>query len=126
MSLENMATVTETIAGDEWSCNPFTVTTGGNYLKRLTKLFGESFAALTSSQSQEEAVQLAVVKLIDNMDKDDITGLIKAMLYEVQKNGQKINFDTEFARRYKVLFEVVKFVVKVNYGDFFTADATGE
>lgn len=126
MSYENMSTIKTTIDGSEWSINPFTTTTGGNYLKRLLKVFGESYTALTTAKSEEEALQLAVTKLIENIDKDDVIGLIKAMLYDVQKDGKPVNFDMEFARRYKVLFQVVKFVVKENFGDFFTGNAIGE
>ena len=52
--------------------------------------------------------------------------LIKAMLYDIQKDGKKVNFDMEFARRYKVLFQVTKWVVQENFGDFFTGNVIDE
>ena len=126
MSYENMATISTTIDGSEWSINPFTTTTGGSYLKRLLKVFGESYTALTTAESEEAAITLAMSKLIENIDKDDVISLIKAMLYDIQKDGKKVNFDMEFARRYKVLFQVTKWVVQENFGDFFTGNVIDE
>lgn len=123
MSYENMATIKETIDGVEWSVNPFPATKGIGYLKRLFKVFGESYAALTTAESEEAALQLAVSKLLENLDKDDVVDLVKCLLADVYKDGQKINFDSEFARRYGLLFKVTKFVVKENFSDFFTGNA---
>jgi len=126
MSIENMQTITREIDGDTWSINPFPATKGMGYIKRLLKVFGESFAALTTASTEEDAIQVAVKHLIENIDKDDVVGLVKDLLSGIEKNGAKVNFDMEFARRYGVLFKVTKFVVQENFGDFFTGNVIGE
>ena len=120
---ENMSTRTTMIGDAEWSLNPFPATKGAGILKRLAKLFGQSFSAILESSDEESEGQIGVAKAIgllsDNLDKDDVVDLIKVMLSSVRKNGQPIHFDNEFGGRYDVMFKVVLWVAQENFGSFF-------
>lgn len=126
MSVENMQTRTTFIGGDEWSHNPFSATTGIGYLKRLFKIFGQSFSVLidATDPEAEDGIAKAVALLTDNIDKDDVVQLVKALTFGVKKNNKEVNFDIEFAANYGTLFKVVTFIVKENYGSFFPSNAT--
>lgn len=117
--MDNLETRTTEINGETWSCNPFMGTTGVGYLKRLFKVFGQSFSVLVSQEDGEVGMGRAIDLLVENLDKDDVVDLVKKLCSGVMKDGKVINFDTEFAARYDVLIKVVTFVVKENFGSFF-------
>lgn len=116
---ENMATMSTTIDGSTWEINPYPATVGAGYLKRLFKVFGQSFSVLVEAGDVEGGISKAVEMLVGNLDKDDVIDLVKKMTSGLRKDGSPVNFDSEFARRYHVLFAVVQWIITENFGSFF-------
>ena len=117
--MENLESRTLIIGESTWTCNPFMGTTGVGYLKRLFKIFGQSFSVLIEQEDGEGGLGKAINLLTENLDKDDVVDLVKKLVASTTKDGKPVNFDTEFAARYDVLLKVVSFVVKENFGSFF-------
>lgn len=113
------------IGENEYKISPWMATRGMGYMKRLTKVAGPSITALfkqeenESIDTAENAFGKAVELLCENIDKDDVVDLVKAIVSSVRCNGKDINFDTHFSANYLELFKLVFEVLKVNYGSFF-------
>jgi hypothetical protein len=118
MSNDNLMSIDKIIQGDNWSVTPLPAKQGMGMLKRLTKVFGESFAVMMEN-GQEGGISLAVQLLVENLDKDDVVDIAVKLTSTVKKNGKDINFDLEFTRRYGLLLEVLKFIITENYSDLF-------
>lgn len=123
---ENMQTKYEVIDGANWAVNPFPAKQGGKILVRLFKVLGQSFSVILEAGDVEGGISRAIDMLSENIDKDDVIELCALLVSATTKDGAKVNFDNEFAARYDVLFKVVAFVVKANYGSFFPQTATAE
>lgn len=131
------------INGTTYSVAQFVPTEALEYQMILMKLIGKPLAALYSS------TDLAAVKdAIDNEDDDDIdsfkeikidleagvaqladavnpkehTKFIKNMLRHVQANGVPVvkQFDNVFMGKIMEIYQVLMFVIEVNYPDFFS------
>lgn len=113
------------VDGVEYSVTYFSATKSLEVLVELSKIAGESVAALFSESGSildvdaGKILPAAIKGLVSNLDKTTTVALIKTLCDSVSKNGQPILpvFDIEFAGRTGHLLKLVKSVIGVQYGD---------
>lgn len=109
---------TVTIDNSEFLITSLPATRGLAYLKQLTRLLGPSFAKMSKEGA---TIGDALEVLFENMDTVSVEDLIKNLVANgATKGNMAINFDTEFSADYTKLFELVKEIVELNYGNVFT------
>lgn len=116
---------TISIGDDSYSFITFPATKGLSILTKLLKVVGPAFGKFISSEEVKEGEEdtsfsNAVSILVENMYKDDITGLVKIITSNVTKNGVPIDFDQDFAGNYGVMVQLLVEILKANYSSFFT------
>ena len=119
------------IQGDEYTFNTFPATKGLAYLTKLLKIVGPAFGKLTAGNEPvagEEDVSFsqAVEILVENLYKEDVTALVKAMTSGVTKNGMQLEFDQDFAGNYGVMLQILVAIIKENYSSFFTGNGISD
>ena len=62
----------------------------------------------------------AMKELFDNIDKVPVENLIQNLMLTVFKGSMAINFDTEFAGKYDLLYALTKDVIEFNFGSVFS------
>jgi len=95
---------------------------------RLIKLFGPvlaQFFVTASKESNDNEKKSDIVKAIEmlgmNLDENSFETLITEMLNGVRKNGVELNsstIDIEFAGDMATIYQVVLFVIEVNFSNF--------
>lgn len=58
-------------------------------------------------------------KLAENMDVQGNLQIIKDLVTPCTRNGKQVDFDFDYRGQYKELFEVIQWVIDINYKDFF-------
>lgn len=102
---------------------------------KLMKLFGPVFAQLflitedkASEERQKENLVNSVELLTGQLEAVQLDTLIVEILQGVRKNGQELTaptIDIEFAGDIAGLYEVVFFVIEVNFANFFSMIGIG-
>lgn len=121
---------TELVVGDEtYIVQSFTASTGLKHLQKIMKLAGPSLAAFFSEASEgaegemtldSSVINEAVSLFVANLDKVDAAQLVQDLVKDsVMKNGQPVQFNTEFAANYGALIKVLTAVLTENYSSFF-------
>ncbi len=113
---------TQQISGDEWTVTAFTGTKGIDLGIQLLSLLGDSIFELLTKQDKtidDNELKAAFKPLFANLEKQNVSQLIKELLSNTLKNSKPINFDLDFSANYKTLMQVLTFVIKTNYADFF-------
>jgi len=127
------------IGGQTWMVTQFVATEGLAIMARLFKLIGptigKAVAAVPSASiggtggfldMDVKALNTtvlgdAVEALASRFDENEVVSLVKRMLADVRVNGSEVmpQFDLVFMGDYPKLFSVLRFVLEVNYGNFF-------
>lgn len=115
------------IEGEKYVINAFKGEKGFKLKTQIIQLaspsLGDLFKSVPTDNSEKqesgENVIQSLVKFIANSTSDKIFQLIKDIISEVEKDGQKINFDTEFSCNYFALYKLVYEVLFFNYKDVF-------
>ncbi|MEM0173060.1 MAG: hypothetical protein QXI16_00975 [Sulfolobaceae archaeon] len=94
---------------------------------KLLKLIGPSFGQLyvsSGSDSPDEHFPKIISLLVDKIDENTFdTFILELIEHYVRIDGQEItknNFDVIFAGRLNDLFLLLKFILEVNFYDFFS------
>ncbi|URC22650.1 hypothetical protein KASHIRA_00560 [Serratia phage vB_SmaM-Kashira] len=85
-------------------------------------------AKASGSEGLQDALPTAILYLADQMDEDGALNLIHLLIGEdIEVNGfaQPIDIDDLFQDDPTELFELLKEVLRVNYGSFFTRSGFG-
>lgn len=119
-----------TIEGTEFTVTPFSATEGLGCLVQLTKLVGGSLGALKGNLLDMNTDDLSwgqvIGALADRLEEHVVMALIKRLLAnthvlqdgkirELMAGGDAAPFEVVFQGRFMLLFEVLKFVLEVNY-----------
>lgn len=125
------------IDGASYSVTQMTARRALRMKAKLLRIFGASLAQifLPSKEepmkgmafSKEEAVK-AIQALAMSLDDDVFESLVVDLLSSVRKNGIELNehvIDIEFAGDLMTLFNVVWFVLEVNFSSFFGESGIG-
>lgn len=121
-SAHRYKSVTQQINHEEWTVTAFTGTKGIDLGIQLLSLLGDSiFELLTKPDKTVDDIELksAFKPLFANLEKHNVSQFIKELLSNTLKNSKPINFDMDFSANYKTLMQVLAFVIKTNYADFF-------
>jgi hypothetical protein len=117
----------EVVINDEtFLIQPFPAFKGLVNLKKLVKIVGPSMTSLFNAESdvavdsiETANISKAVSLLVENFEDGDVENLIRDLVKSVSKDGNPINFDTEFMADYGKLLSLVIEVVKANYSSVF-------
>lgn len=91
---------------------------------KVGKYFGEVFKVLGEGggKSYRELFLEALPKVLENNDPEEFVGFIKEVLAGIVVDNKKLDgvmFDMVFTDNIAHVYEVLWFVLKVNYSDFF-------
>ena len=99
--------------------NAFKGLKGWYYLPRLTKYIFPFVGFIFNRDSTDDDVIATLVSLLSGENAKEVEQLIIEMVSDVNVDGSRVDFDTEFAQNYDALLKLVVEVLKLNYQDSF-------
>ena len=99
--------------------NAFKGLKGWSYLPRLTKYIFPFVGFIFNKDSTDDDVIATLVSLLSGENAKEVEQLIIEMVSDVNVDGSRIDFDTEFAQNYDALLKLAVEVLKLNYQDSF-------
>lgn len=99
--------------------NAFKGLKGWSYLPRLTKYIFPFVGFIFNQDSTDDDVIATLVSLLSGENAKEVEQLIIEMISDVNVDGSRIDFDTEFTQNYDALLKLVVEVLKLNYQDSF-------
>lgn len=99
--------------------NAFKGLKGWSYLPRLTKYIFPFIGFIFNRDSTDDDVIATLVSLLSGENAKEVEQLIIEMVSDVNVDGSRIDFDTEFTQNYDALLKLVVEVLKLNYEDSF-------
>ena len=99
--------------------NAFKGLKGWSYLPRLTKYIFPFVGFIFNQDSTDDDVIATLVSLLSGENAKEVEQLIIEMVSDVNVDGSRVDFDTEFAQNYDALLKLVVEVLKLNYQDSF-------
>ena len=99
--------------------NAFKGLKGWSYLPRLTKYIFPFVGFIFNRDSTDDDVIATLVSLLSGENAKEVEQLIVEMVSDVNVDGSRIDFDTEFTQNYDALLKLVVEVLKLNYQDSF-------
>lgn len=99
--------------------NAFKGLKGWSYLPRLTKYIFPFVGFIFNQDSTDDDVIATLVSLLSGENAKEVEQLIIEMVSDVNVDGSRIDFDTEFAQNYDALLKLAVEVLKLNYQDSF-------
>ena len=99
--------------------NAFKGLKGWSYLPRLTKYIFPFVGFMFNRDSTDDDVIATLVSLLSGENAKEVEQLIIEMVSDVNVDGSRVDFDTEFAQNYDALLKLVVEVLKLNYEDSF-------
>lgn len=115
------------VDGSKYVINAFKGEKGFKIKTEIMQLAAPSIGDLFKFQKEEDGSELkesgdviqSLAKLISSSTSDKIFALIKNIISEVERDGNKINFDDEFSCNYFALYKLIYEVLLFNYKDVF-------
>ena len=99
--------------------NAFKGLKGWSYLPRLTKYIFPFVGFIFNQDSTDDDVIATLVSLLSGENAKEVEQLIIEMVSDVNVDGSRVDFDTEFTQNYDALIKLVVEVLKLNYQDSF-------
>ena len=99
--------------------NAFKGLKGWSYLPRLTKYIFPFVGFIFNQDSTDDDVIATLVSLLSGDNAKEVEQLIIEMVSDVNVDGSRVDFDTEFTQNYDALLKLVVEVLKLNYQDSF-------
>lgn len=120
------------IDGATYSVTQFPARRALRLKARLMKLFGpvlaQLFVAATSKTQDNNDFVKAIEILGDHIDENTFESLCMELMVGVRKNGHELTpatIDLEFAGDIATLYQVLWFVIEVNFANFFSLIGIG-
>lgn len=117
----------KTINGKEYTVTLLPATIGLKMSLEISKLLAPSLGASVDGLRHDDILHGApqtfsdlALKLVNQMDKVNIVGMIGTLLGSVEVNGKRIDFDNHFRANYGELIQVLEFALRENFESFFT------
>jgi hypothetical protein len=115
-------------AGAKWMLNRLAATEGLRILTQIAGIIGEGAGhvgtGISGEEIKDDSIAKAIGAIATNISKPGTVDLIKTLLGGLRKDGVVVNFDLEFAGKYKLLLlELVPWALKVNFADFLEGNA---
>ena len=108
-----------TINDRTYIINAFKGLKGWSYLPRLTKYIFPFVGFIFNRDSTDDDVIATLVSLLSGENAKEVEQLIIEMVSDVNVDGSRVDFDTEFAQNYDALLKLAVEVLKLNYQDSF-------
>lgn len=117
------------INGRTYSIKLLPASVGIKVKEKIIKAFGPALGVLIDSSSIEEEFLLPeeqtfwtniAIAIVSNMSELDLVATLKVLTSQSWCNGKEIDFDEHFAGNFGELYILVEFILKENFGDFFT------
>jgi len=123
------------ISGRVYSIVPLNATIGLDISQKIFKTFGPALGVLIdtaggSSSVEDEAMNLDLERedlwmelamaLTSSLDSLDLTETSKTLMKGVYCDGAEISYERHFAGNYGEYIAVLEFILKENFGSFFT------
>lgn len=109
----------------KYTVNMMTASRSIRLLAKLAKILGEPLSLLAAGKGdQQKAIDLlpnAVKAIAQRMDEDQVESMIKELVGTCSIGPNPIQFETHFQGRIAHLFKLLPQILKVQYGDFWTA-----
>ena len=91
---------------------------------KIGKYFGKGLEVLTTGEGKSfrQLFMAALPVILENNDPEEFVDFIKVVLSGILVDGKQMNdllFDMTFTDNIAHVYEVLWFVIKVNYSDFF-------
>ena len=99
--------------------NAFKGLKGWSYLPRLTKYIFPFVGFLSNANATDDDMIETLVSLLSGENAKEVEQLVIEMVSDVNVDGSRVDFDTEFAQNYDALLKLVVEVLKLNYQDSF-------
>ena len=99
--------------------NAFKGLKGWSYLPRLTKYIFPFVGFLSNANATDDDMVETLVSLLSGENAKEVEQLVIELVADVQTEGSRIDFDTEFTQSYDSLLKLVVEVLKLNYMDSF-------
>ncbi len=117
----------EEINGSVYTVTQMTARRALKMQARLIKLLGPSISQIfvsanDTSSNADNAIPKAISLLSDQLDEKTFEQLVLDLMQGVRKDGHELRpeiIDMEFAGNLNTLFLVLKFILEVNFSDFF-------
>ena len=113
-----------TVNGEQYLITQFGAIQGLKLGKDVAKVI---LPVISKMQGSGEEVSIASVMEVIADNLDDISeNTVVELTSGITKGGTGINFDNEFAGKYRALFEILWEVVELNYSDLFFGEPVEE
>jgi hypothetical protein len=99
--------------------NAFKGRVGWGYLPRLSKFIFPFIGYFFNEDKTDEAMIEQITQILTGENSKEVTELVFEMIENIECDGYKINFDTEFSQNYDTLIMLFIEVIKLNYFDSF-------
>jgi len=113
------------ILGHEYTCTQMSATEAMKFKFKFANLFSTSLDSLllmnaeSSIEGIEAKLAFLVSKLACTVDPDKFIPLMKQLIGDCAKGGQRINFEQEYSGNLAEAYAVFVFALLTNYKDFF-------
>ena len=111
-----------TVNGNVYVINAFSSSVGFPILAKLTKYATPIIAEMSKVSESEQKEDIDLSAIMQNLFFDGTDGFVElvfSLIKDVQKDGMKINIDTEFKMNYVAMLELALEVIKLNFNDVF-------
>ena len=117
-------TETEIINGHTYVCTQLDAERALKAQLKLMRIMGEPIIELLSKMEKngldDEAAMSSFSKLGKNLDSDEFFKMFVDFTSECMRDGQRVNFVSDFSGNLLESWKVFIFVLKVNFKDFFS------
>lgn len=108
-----------TINDRTYIINAFKGMKGWSYLPRLTKYVFPFIGFISNASATDDDMIETLVTLLSGENAKEVEQLVVELVSDIQVDGSRIDFDSEFTQSYDALLKLVVEVLKLNYMDSF-------
>lgn len=108
-----------TINDRTYIINAFKGMKGWSYLPRLTKYVFPFIGFISNASATDDDMIETLVTLLSGENAKEVEQLVVELVSDIQVDGSRVDFDSEFTQSYDALLKLVVEVLKLNYMDSF-------
>ncbi len=109
----------ERINNKAYVINSFKGREGWSYLPRLTKYVFPFIGFMFNENKDDSEIISQLIGLLSDENQKEVEQLLVDLVYNVEVDNMKIDFDKEFAENYDAFLLLVIQVIKLNYLESF-------
>jgi len=128
---ENGTPFEKVICGNDYNTFLLSGTKGTEILLKISKMYIPTIGVVLdeigdpknkkskSLEDMEINISDVANKLVQGFDVKENLQMIKDMVIPCTRNGKPVDYDFDFRGQYNELIDVLMWVIKINFGDFF-------